>query len=795
MRLQDKIFKLVEEQKLLVFPNQISAESWAERYALCNPGKAVFTDRLVSWDRFTDSCRNVPQNAEKAETVHRLLFVSDYLKKEKLNTLCPENYPQSRANFEDEIASSLPDLPRTLETEGLDHELRADIARVLDAYRTYLEKNNLYERSYLVPDFSKAPDGTTVVFASAITDYVENSLNTLEASQEDLTGVLKVFDTSLAEIRYTFSEVRRLLEEGSAGSGIKITTASKDMYPWLEAESARAGVPIFIVKGSRLSDYNAGRLFRAVKNVVSNRWSTESVKNLLLNPAFPVKNRPEYAQLVAFAVEYKVVPSDGATSWLSKLGEDPMTEYFLILNDRVQAFESARSFDALRQAVHAFADDFLEEGSEDFRTIYTRCMEALESLVGITGDNSLNSPFDLFLRLLSLTPYTPKTPSDCIAVYTYPSDAAMVAEHHFAIGFSDSDTSAQRRVPPYTDREGEPLTDGLISSYLACGAEVSCALKTYSGEVAVPPFFTDRKQTGEVHGICADSVSAEELMWRTGSVLHTKPLIHQKTWFDGALDTTLRERERHVFREVGFPLKITATALGEFLSCPYRWYCKNILGIRETDYQADMADNFQVGIILHDCLEDWLLEPGGLSRTKLEQIFEKRLERYRRSGKAAYLPRQERIDLHYPDILYRFAEVLPAGLRPVEKEHEFEKHFDGYYIKGSIDFIFENPDGEYVVFDFKKKYRPDLPSMQIQLYALALDRMPVMGAYYSIEEGKLYIRWDSKEKLAVQLEELKSVLEDMKKTAEKGVFEPTPSDKNCAGCEYRGVCRTRYVIK
>ena len=85
--------------------------------------------------------------------------------------------------------------------------------------------------------------------------------------------------------------------------------------------------------------------------------------------------------------------------------------------------------------------------------------------------------------------------------------------------------------------------------------------------------------------------------------------------------------------------------------------------------------------------------------------------------------------------------------------------------------------------------------MQVQFYALALDEKPVMGAYYSIEEGKLYTIWDSKEKLEVQLEELKNVLQTMKKTAEIGVFEPTPSKDNCSGCEYRGVCRTRYVIK
>lgn len=796
MHLQNRIFKLIDEQKLLVFPNQISADSWADFYAESNPGKAVFTDKLVSWDKFLDSCRQIPQNAEKAETVHRLFFVSDYLKKEKLNTLCPDNFPQSKANFEDEIATSLPDLPRTLETENLDYALKADISRVLDAYRQYLKENNLYEKNYLAPDFSKAPQGTTLVFASVLSDSYENNFDTIEASDEDLTAKIKVFDSSLSEIRYTFAQIRKLLEQGCRGADIKITTASKEMYPWLEAEAQRAGIPISIVMGKRLSDFNAGRLFKAIKNVVSNRWSAESVRNLLLNPAFPIKGRADFEKLVSFAVEYKVVPSDGASSWLFKLEDQHLQLQFASLRDRIQALESAKSFDALRQAIHAFADDYLDLTQEEFNTAYTRCMETLESLVNTKAGNSAFSAFDMFLRLLSMTPYTPKTPSDAIAVYTYPSNAAMVAKHHFAIAFSDIDTVAQRKIPPYTDKEGLPITDALISSFLACGAQISCAIQSYSGEVSVPSFFEDRKHTEAVHGICTDSFSAEEQMWSTGSVSSDKALPGQKALFEKALETTLRERTGRVFKEVPLPMKITATSLGVFLSCPFRWYCNFVLGLEETDYQADMSDNMEVGRILHDTLETWLMDSDGFSKNKLEQIFEKRLSEYRHSKKAAYLPRQERIDIQYSNILYDIVKALPDfGFIPVDKELRFEKNFDGYYIKGFIDFIFKDRNGNYVVLDFKKKYDPKKPSMQVQFYALALDEKPVMGAYYSIEEGKLYTIWDSKEKLDLQLEELKNVLQTMKKTAETGVFEPTPSKDNCSGCEYRGVCRTRYVIK
>jgi len=802
MRLQDKIFKLIEEQKLLVFPNQISAESWADYYAVMNPGKAVFTDRLLSWDRFVDSCTQVHQNAEKAEAVHRLFFVSDYLKKEKLNTLCPPGYPQSKANFEDEIASALPDLPKSLEDENLDYALRADITKLLAAYNQYLEDNHLYERNYLVPDFTKAPEGTTLVFASAMTDSGAEGLPSIEAEEEDLTGKIKVFDNALAEIRYTFGQIRKLLKNGCPGSEIKITTASKEMYPWLEAEARRAGVPISIVRGRKLSEFDAGKLFSAIKNVISNRWSVESVQNLLLNPAFPVKNREEYEKLVSFAVEYKVVPSDGASSWSFKLGDKPLTADFVLLKDRIQAFESAKTFDALRQAIHAFEDDFLGEGQEEFKTVYTRCMEALETLISIKESAPVSSAFDFFLRLLSMTLYTPKTPSDAIAVYTYPSNAAMVVKHHFAIGFSDTDTVAQRRVPPFTDREGLPVTDGLISSYLACGAKISCAIKSYAGEVSVPSFFTDRKQTEETAGMVSDRLTDEETMWREGIIPGFKALPDQKNWFEKALKSSLRIREDREFQSVESPIKITATALSSFVKCPFRWYCSYVLGIDETDYQADMADNLEVGNLLHDCLESWLEEVGNLdnlkteeSRKKLDRIFAKRLEAYRRSEKAAYLPRQERILLHYPEIIFQFADAgLDYGMKLKCTEEPFDVTFDGYRLKGRIDCILENEKGDYIVIDFKKK-KVDKSSVQIQLYAMVMDKHPVMGAYYSIEEGKLEKIWKTPEELQEQLEDLKGVIESLKKAVESSSLEPTPSDTNCAGCEFRGICRTRYVIK
>ncbi|MGX8685592.1 MAG: RecB family exonuclease, partial [Spirochaetales bacterium] len=341
---------------------------------------------------------------------------------------------------------------------------------------------------------------------------------------------------------------------------------------------------------------------------------------------------------------------------------------------------------------------------------------------------------------------------------------------------------------------------------LACGAQISCAIQSYGGEVSIPSFFTDRSQVEEFKNTVTDSLSAEEAMWRDGSLSKSKALPAQKEWFEKALATSLRERGIREFKQVEKPLKITATALSDFVKCPFRWYCAYDLGIEETDYQADMVDNLEVGNLLHDCLEQWLKEVGDLwklksedSLNKLNRIFAKRLEQYRSYEKAAYLPRQERILLHYPQVLLQFADVpFKPGMRLKSVEKSFDETFDGYRMKGRIDCILEYPNGDCVVIDFKKK-NVDKKSEQIQLYAKIMDKVmdkrPVMGAYYSIEKGKLEVIWETAEELNLQLEELDSVIERLKKAVEESDLQPTPSDENCEGCKFRSICRTRYVIK
>lgn len=815
MSFSRRIFDLIDSDRTLVFPNQTSADSWASEYARRNPSKAVFTDKLLSWDRFRDMCRDIPQGLEEASAVHRLVFITSYLKNNRLDILCPAGYPESRANFADEVARSLPELPFTLDCSSSDSRLTGDIRKVLDAYREYLTQNSLYEKSYIKPDFSKAPSNSVLIFADAVRDEsiktaIESGLfEVFETTVEDEGQGITVFDNSLLEIRHAVSEITDLLNSGVPAREIRITLTDGKMIPWLATETRRRGIKTATVKGRSLSDFSCGRLFFAINNVISGRWSLESVRDLVLNPSFPFADRQAFERLVAKAVDAKVVPGYGASSWFAKLGKD---ETLARLYERINSISNAGSFDELRQAVHGFEDELLGEdpwnrnGDTTQSNAYSRIMKALESLAGAFTPDRTDSAFSMFLRLISCVTYTPVVPTDCIPVYMYPSDAGMTAGHHFALGFDDEAVATQRNMPPFVQEEGQSVTDGILRAYLASGAVISCSRKTYGGVRTVPSFF---ERTGRVRNAGSDGqyiFTTEEKAW-LGITPRVKPTQLQKSWFESAQSTTLRNRGPLEFERPQEPLRITATRLGEFVKCPYRWYCRFVLGIDKTDYEADMTDNRSVGGLLHKCLEEWLKEVGDLdrlatphSRRVLENIFNSQLMRYSAKPDAAYIPRQVRIGLYHPDILFKFADMpgnsLPEGLTAQSSffEREFSYEGLGYTVEGRMDCVLKTRDGEYVLLDFKKK-SVDKTSLQLHLYARGLDTLPVMGAFYSIEDGRIDRIWGSREELEEQLKNLDAELERMRTAYKTCSFEPSPSDKNCTGCDYRSVCRMRYVVK
>ena len=829
MTFKERVFAAAQNNNTLVFPTQSSADSWAVEYARSNPGKPAFADAFISWDSFRDSCRSTPSDLKEAGYVHRLIFTSEFLKYNALNALCPPSYPEAKALFADEIASALPEFRSVVENQGnagnTAVDMLADIRKILAAYKTFLSENGLYEKSFLEPDFRcPAAEGNTVlVFPRACNDSeIERALaagiKTIEPEGTGDAGseaVITVYRNTLDEIRSTLDRVRQLLEEGTPARDIKITICGTEMLPWLGTEAYRRNIVLDVKIGKTLAEYPAGAMFRAIENVGNSQWSPESLKSLLLNPSFPFRNREKCLELIRLGIDLKVVPGRKARSWMSKLGRaDEKTrgdilEFLITLRDRTEAITGAGDVNSLREAIHAFEDDFLGEKDVMQAKVYSRCMEELENLADASASGLPEKPFSLFVRILSRQRYMPKTDDTGVAVYLYPSNAGMVAPYHFAVGFDDEKTGRERSVSLFSDAEGVQIGDELIRSYESGGVVFSCSTDSYTGHATVPAYFAVKNSINSLsdkpeYSGAGSVFSFEEDLWaenrgNTGSMRATEL---QRKWFE-SLQPDYRPANNENYDALKPNISISATELNNFIKCPYRWYCGSHygLGLKRLNYEADMGDSMEVGSMIHFCLEEWLLEERDFSklgeessRRKLEDIFEKHFRQYSLGAGAPYEPQLRHLALTLPQAMFSLSEGKEAGNLADYSVLQTEKQFDENGVKGRIDCVLEDVNGNLAILDFKKG-AVDKSSVQLQFYSYGLDRLPVRGAYFSVNGRKYTVVWDDTGKLKELVEDMDSELENMRRTIDTGRFESTPSDSSCMNCDFRSICRKRFVIK
>ncbi len=810
-------FAHAQNLDILVFPTQSSADSWALAYARSFPGKVAFADTFISWDTFRDSCRTIPSDLQEATYVNRLIFTTEFLKSNALNALCPSSYPESKALFTDETASALPDFPVLLENPGnTSKEILSDIQKITEAYSAYLRKNSLYEKAWIKPSFTKAAaEGKTVlVFPRSYNDKeveraLEAGIKTIEPSNSH--AEITVYTNSLQEIRKALDSIRKLLSDKTPASDIKITISGTEMLAWLETEAYRRNIPLDVKIGKPLAEYPAGAMFKAIENVSSSLWSIESLQALLLNPAFPLKNREAALNLVRLGIKLKVVPLRKAQSWISKLGKtDEETrqntlEYLITLRDRIEAITGSGDVNSLREAIHAFEDDFLGEKDALQTKVYSRCMEELENLASASQAGLPEKPFTLFVRILSKQRYMPKTDDNGVAVYLYPSNAGMTAPYHFALGFDDEKTRRERTESLFSDAEGLQIGDDIIASYEAGGAVFSCATQSYTGRVTEPAYFAVKSAVLENRSVNSPDVfSYEESLWErdlgtSGTVSATEL---QKKWFE-SLDPSSKPENNELFDKLNPSVEISATELNNFIKCPYRWYCESHYGLnlKRMDYEVDMEDHINVGNMVHNCLEEWLNEEHDFSklreessRRKLEAIFEKHFTRYTRRADAPYEPQLRRLTLTLPMSMYCIATA--KGYENLVAYHvsETEKEFNDGVLRGRIDCVLQDENGNTAVLDFKKG-EADKTSVQLQFYSYGLDEKPVRGAFFSVKDRKFAFMWEDTDALDNLVKDLDEKVENMKQTLKTGRFEATPSDNSCNHCDYRSICRKRFVIK
>lgn len=834
------IFAEFDADKIIILPSEITARSYLTGYAKKHAGKAVFSDHVLSWDTFKKSYTEIPAGKEKAQAVHRMLFVSQFFQSHQINKLkhfanC--EYRESSAHFARNTAENLKYFRKALLSDNIGKTIKEDVSLLYDAYNVFLEKNNLYEENYLEADYSKADkDKYVIVYPDAVSDTdikvaIDAGFRTITVSEDDELNGIDVYENSICEIKSTVRQVFELLKTENA-SDIAITLSQFDSYyPYLESECRIRDIKLSPSKGKTLDQYAGGRFFKDIQSLRLTDFDMEALKTFLFNPLYPFRNRSLLSQTIRTGIKNKI--QNGVFNWKKKLEKLNtaeslrISEFIRKLSVYVQSFSDCKNADELRKTFHNFQDDFFENDS--WHTLENEVeKQAFERVLVLIDDidkamrkcdiSSLENYYDIFLSLLECTVYTSNIKTEGIKVFSYPTTVALNVKHHFVLSLSDKNAVVKRIAVPFDDEEKpeDTITDSIIKSY-ALKTEnntyLSCSEESFDSSSSAPAVFVEKELVKTITGKEEDSFRAEAMLYkRKDYEPSVKSLPNQKIWYNSSKEKLLKGLKREEYSKQALPVKLNAYKISSFKKCPYRYLCSYVYRLNdEDDYSTDMSDFMSVGTLLHDTYKDFFNKVRNFedfseeqNKELLEKIFTEKLNDY--SSEVISPDQIQIIELSakYRDLLKHISDAKDSALFNDYITEEMEKDLsivnDEYQINGKIDCILKAGNGDLAVIDFKKK-NTDKESLQLVVYANLLSgsaeysKIPVLAALYSIEEEKFVIKWKNEEEFkSVNFEFQKTMNEIVNKT-ENGDFAPTPSSETCSNCNYSRLCRKRFVIK
>lgn len=820
--------------KILVFTSETTARnailSFIEKY----PGKAVFPDRAISWDRFLLSLKDTFQKREITKT-ERKVFAYSFLKSgglDKMEAFASPKYKESTLSYSSYIASLLPLFPSEDDSiiTSIPKKMLNDIKIIRKAYCEYLESHNLFERNYISPDYSKIEKNKYVfvfpsTFTSAEADKIV-SLNLVDVIKEDKGDERLIeYENSLSEIRGTLRAIEKDREKYNDDE-IAITSSSLSTYrPYLESEAKKRDIPLVFTSSEMLSTYPEGRLMQQLYSLYSSSWAFEEMKKLLLDPIYPFKDRKKFISILRRAVD-KRIENKGIKSWMSVLEGDEKSLLLSLIHSVQRIVKSSKSRMTLL-SIKEFRDTYFMEGkwNEEEDRVFGSILNLLESM----GEDEINGLFSLFLSLLDETGYVERSDSEAgIRVYAYPASCGLITKVHYIIGLDDRTT--EKRIDDYPfllsgGREVRNITESLLniyrSSHFTSKTVLSGTTEGFDGARLLPPLFLESAVKSKAQA--SDAYTEEGEYWRENKKPNLKPYLTQALSYEKAKNTSLKRRKTEVkiksFVEENISLSVSRVR--DYDQCPYRGYVATRLKIEDKNFSPLLEDPRAVGVILHNTIEKAIEEAGRISDIddeRLEFIFLEELEKAvkRRDITEAYT---------YEHIKGKYENKL-EGIKNANKAHLYsslnlvqnEVEINGYpltgevTINGRVDTILSGGDKKYII-DWKTGGSSDYSSsslsdtsLQIILYALLLDDDIAGGAFYSIKDENYKVVWPTEsyyQKNGVKKTEgytkeaviinSKERLEKIITHLESGDFTPHPKSGNCSLCPYFRLCRSRFA--
>jgi hypothetical protein len=804
-----------------VFPSAVPAQFWLEKAAL-ESMKPLAEERFLAWDEFKAQTLALHFNdREAAGKAARTVFAGSLLRENagtakegnaNLRDFINHRYANFWESFVSPLAALLPGLeglnqrvdnsPR--KQELLEDPWFADLLWIRQRYEAFLGTYSLYEPSWNRTAFTFADKNWILFFPELADDWEEyrEELTTaagttdkfslriitlqdiappkippaekVQAAARILNGAAVQdgnyirFESAAEEQRWLALIIRQLMEEGGLEpEDIIISYPGADDTERVILDLARRDIPALLRGGKSLSGHGGGRIFSSLADCVSNRWSYQSMKNLLLDQAYPWKDRESINALLDFGLRYRCMASTGEEKfdvWENTffrlkgrrgsftISIDEIDTFYARLKKDIRNLVNAASFEGLKEQWHIFENRYFDRDSinEDTNNILAQAMKALDELILAAGRfrdmenlEEKGLVYSIFKSYLGDMKYVFQGRKQAVSIYDYKVGAGIAPLVHFVINMGQNSASVtgteaggdsiredRKQLLSLKERD---LSAAFARAYAFSGGFTvfSTAEKTWAGpavplnalegELSLKPVETlsfPPEPSNTFFRVEAEA--GLKILGSGGTDLRVSPLD----------DPLLRERLKELLggpgqkgeKNIGC-IELSPTDLNEYLSCPFRWLLERGLGISEKQTGIETIDQRDLGMLYHRILEAFFTRIEDASK----KFDKKQFETYRewlneevdaalnkarqREGafqESVYDMLRDRINAALEDYLEADAEILD-GVEVLKPEYPLRREYPDLKLAmtGKADLVLKRTEKDYILTDFKTGVIPD----------------------------------------------------------------------------------------
>lgn len=675
---------ILNKNTVFVFNTDVAVNSWTD-FIVRQDGKdgwpaSIAQERFLAWDAFKGQSLKIQEEGlEAIPSLLRKLFARGLLERIKngekiFERLINSDYKENALSFTDWLSSLLPSLGRwkTLARKFMkdgrfvgerDNEENRDCLKLYDEYSKFLKEKKLFEPAWQTSSFDADKDKIYIVFFPELLDDFDEYKEILEKAEKD--GQVRLVripqEQEPAKAAYWTSlrlelkmAARAILDESARGTDwndIAICVPDiENLRPYVEREFALYQIPFVTRSGTKLGKSGAGRIFRKIQDCVSNNFSYQSVRALVLDTNIPWKEPGELETLVRLGKESKCLAQYTdekgkiVDPWLLDLEEGVRKDkgslefldaqkFYAELKKAAKKIAEAKSFKEIKEGWNKFEKDFVlpkEKISADANNILSRSVSLMDELIELEekfpelAKGRLNN-FSFFLNELENTQYQKQSKKRGVSIFDYKVSALARFEKQFVINASQDKITVEKTPLAFlSPKERALLLDGkdcdhseaYIKSYaINSNCAFSVAQEALDG-FAIPhsALSVPEKPRGE---------SAE-----SGKTIPAQLTQAQKDSFEKyflrnkdkeGLDSLLAQEEKNGFLASAIDAKtksgrakndgkenethITPSDLKDFFPCPRKWIFKDLLRVNEFSLDTDLFESYDQGSVNHKILE------------------------------------------------------------------------------------------------------------------------------------------------------------------------------------------------